>query len=228
MRINDPRQGSHRDTIAFVRFGPDGSTRDTIGRFPGIEMEQMTITLGTRTMSAPSPVPLGRQTASVVSGNRVYVARNEAWQIEVLGGGGAPTTLIRADVKPAPITEADKAASRKELARTLEGQPMLRMVPEALKNQLKQRIESASYPATHPFILSLLTDTDGNLWVEEPKPHPDEGRRFAVVDSAGRLLGRVSVPPRFKPAAITREAVYGVWNDPDDVEHIRGYPIRRP
>src|ERR1043166_3955353 len=65
-RINDPRQGPHRDTIAFVRYAADGSALDTIGRFPGMEMDQMTITFGARSVAAPSPVPLGRQTASVM------------------------------------------------------------------------------------------------------------------------------------------------------------------
>ena len=227
-RINDPRQGPHRDTIAFVRYAPDGSALDTIGRFPGMEMDQMTITFGARSVAAPSPVPLGRQTASVVRGERVYLARNEAWEIEVRSGGGSLTALFRADVKPAPVTAADAEASRKELGDALDGQPMLRAMPEAIKTQMKQRIESARYPETFPFVLSLLADTDGNLWVEEPKVSGTEQRRFAVVDSAGRLLGRVTLPPRFKPAAITHDAVFGVWTDPDDVQHLRGYPLRKP
>ncbi len=66
-----------------------------------------------------------------------------------------------------------------------------------------------------------------NLWVQEGTSPADDAARYAVVDSAGRLLGRVAMPARLKPSSIGKEAVFGVWRDADEVEHVRGYPIRK-
>ena len=48
-----------------------------------------------------------------------------------------------------------------------------------------------------------------------------------MVDSAGRLLGRVTLPPSFRLTAIGSDRVYGVWKDEEDVEHVRVYPLRK-
>ena len=226
-QMNDPRAGVHRDSITAVRYRGDGAVRDTLGRWPGPETTKMEMSFGGRTMTAPMPVPLGRQSTSLVHGERVYVARNDAWEIEVRDGGGKLLRLIRADVKAVPLTPADVAAHRKQQLEALAAQPLMRMAPATLIAQLKQRIESATYPATLPFVQALLADPDGNLWVEEVTSPADESARFAVVDSAGRLLGRVVMPARLRPTSIGAEAVSGVWRDAEDVQHVRSYPIRK-
>jgi hypothetical protein len=73
-RMNAARDGIFRDTLAVVLYGPDGAARDTVGRFPGPEMEQMTLSMGGHSMAAPSPVPLGRQLVATARGERFYVA----------------------------------------------------------------------------------------------------------------------------------------------------------
>jgi len=226
-QMNDTRAGIHRDSVTAIRYKGDGTLRDTLGRWPGAETTKLEMSFGGRTMSAPMPVPLGRQTTSLVRGERVYVARNDAWEIEVRGSDGKLLSLIRADVKATVLRPADIAAHRKQQLEALAAQPMMRLAPVQVVNQLKQRIESATYPATLPFVQALLADPDGNLWVQEGTSPADDAARYAVVDSAGRLLGRVAMPARLKPSSIGKEAVFGVWRDADEVEHVRGYPIRK-
>jgi len=225
--LNAVREGTFRDTVSLIRYGPAGATRDTVGRFPGPEMEQMTISMLGRSMSAPTPVPLGRQFVALARGNRVYVSVNDTWEIEVRGLDGGLTRLIRAAEKPATITADDIAASRKELRDQMEAQPMMRNVPEPIKKQLTERIDQAKYPATFAFFTGLLGDTDGNLWAQQVSSGADKIQRFAVIDSTGRFLGRVSMPANFRASWIDSEAVYGVWKDADDVEHVRAYPLRK-
>src|ERR1041384_3518643 len=208
-QMNDPRAGVHRDSVTAVRYNGDGTVRDTLGRWPGAETTKMEMSFGGRTMTAPMPVPLGRQSTSLVSGD------------------GKLLSLIRADVKAAPLTPADVAAHRKQQLAALAAQPLMRMAPAAIVAQLKQRIESAPYPATLPFVQALLADPDGNLWVQEATSPADESARFAVVDSTGRLLGRVAMPARLKPTSIGADVVLGVWRDADEVQHVRSYPIRK-
>lgn len=225
--IGQTRQGTYRDTMLVIRYGADGAVKDTLGGFPGIEMEQMTFTIQGRSFPAPTAVPLGRQTTSVVHGNRFYVAQNNSWEIEVRGLDGVLQSLIRADVPATPITAADQDANRKEQLEAIEGNPATRNLPAQIMSQFKTRIEQAKYPATLPFFTALLADVDGNLWAQETTPPAQKLNRFAVVDSSGRFLGRVTMPAKFQPGYIGTDAVYGVWKDEDDVEHIRGYPLRK-
>jgi len=49
-----------------------------------------------------------------------------------------------------------------------------------------------------------------------------------VIDTSGRWLGTVTLPADFHPTFVTRDALYGIWKDADEVEHVRGYRLRKP
>ena len=226
-RVNDSREGVYRDTVALVRYGPDGAQRDTVARAPGVEMQQMPLTVGTRTAATPSPVALGRSPVMAVAGDRVLLSGNDAWQVEIRGGDGTLQRIIRVDAAPKPITDADKEAYRTQALEQLEAVPQLRSLPAQLQDQFKDRIRNATFPATLPFLAGILPSGDGTIWVEEVLGPSQEARRYAVLDSAGVLLGRVAMPAKFRPTFIGATEVLGVWTDADEVEHIRSYPIRK-
>jgi 6-bladed beta-propeller len=226
-RINDQRQGAYRDTVTLVRYGPDGAARDTVTQMPGVEMEQLPLTIGNRTAATPNPVPLGKTPVMTVAGERVLVSDNDAWRVEVRGSDGALRRIIRVDAKPQPITAADKAANRKQQLDQLAATPQLRALPAQLQDQFKSRIENAKYPETLPFLGSIVPAADGTVWVEEVVGPSTERRRFAVLDSTGVLLGRVTMPAKFRPTFVDAASVVGVWTDPDDLEHVRAYPIKK-
>ena len=225
--INQPRQGVYRDSMSVIRYGPDGVVRDTLGRFPGAEMEQITMTFGPQSVSAPTPVPLGKQTAVAVGKSRLFVVQNNAWEVEIRGLDGALQVLARSPAKAASITPSDVSAHRKEQLEAMEALPQIRGMPEAIKKQFTARISEAKYPPTFPFFASVLTDEDGNLWAQEAVSPTVKAQRYAVVDSTGRWLGIVTMPAEFRATYIASDAVYGVWKDDEGVEHLRGYPLRK-
>jgi hypothetical protein len=225
--LAQPREGTYRDTVSYLRFGPDGTVRDTVGRFPGIEMGQMTLTFGGRSFPSPSPVPLGRMTVVAARGAAVFVATNQTWEIEEHGTDGSLVRIIRLAVTPVAITEADIETHREEQLELVEGLPELRAVPSDLKKQITDRMKTTKYPATLPFIAGMLTGSDGSLWVQEVVRPGEPRQQYAVFDSTGGFLGRVRVPARFQPTMIGPSEMIGVWKDADDVEHVRAYPIRR-
>jgi hypothetical protein len=225
--MNQARQGSYRDTVSALRYGPDGAVRDTIARFPGAEFEQMTMSMGGQSFSAPMPVPLGRQSVTAAEGDLFYLAQNTAWEIEVRGPDGRLVRLIRLQAEARPLTPDGIAAHRKAQLDQIEAMPAMRGMPPALKTQLTARIEQAKYPATLPFVSSLLVDSEGHLWAQEVPPPGDETATFAVFDPSGRLLGRVTMPEDFRVGSIGADGVYGVWKDADDVEHLRAYRLRK-
>lgn len=224
--VAQQREGRFRDTVNAIRYGSDGSARDTLARVPGIEMETMTITVGGQSVATPQPVPLGRSTVTVAAGDRFYVAQNNAWEIEVRQLDGTLRRLIRRPIQPRPLTPEQVAAHRKELAEQMAGIQMLRNMPQIL-DQMKKRIEEAKYPETFPFISSMLVGSDGHLWVQEVQDVGVESSPFTVFDTAGVLLGRVTMPPKLRATAITSDHVYGVWKDEDELPHVRVYLLRK-
>lgn len=226
-RVNDATPGAYRDSADYLVYTSGGVVLDTVGRFPGIEMEQMTMTFGGRTFSAPSPVPLGKNTIAAVAGDRFVVAKNDAWEMEVRSASGQLQRIVRLHVNPRPITADDQTAHRKVTLQAMEDQPMLRSMPSQIKQQMNDRVNHAVYPKTFPFIAGILPATDGSLWVYEQATPGDETRVFTVFDSTGALLGRVTFPDRFLPTFITGDRVAGSWKDADDVEHARVYAIRK-
>ncbi|HEV8597867.1 MAG TPA: hypothetical protein VGQ69_00745 [Gemmatimonadales bacterium] len=226
--INQARPGVYRDSVNVIRYGPDGAVRDTLGRFPGLEMESMTITMGPGSLAMPIAVPLGKQTMIATRDNHLFVAQNNQWEIEIRGTDGALRTLARAPVTPAKLTPSDIAAHRKELLGSMEAQPLMRGLPAALKSQMTARVEQAKYPETLPYFGALLTDAEGDVWAQEAAAPTRKAGRFFVVDSTGRWLGTVTMPERFQPTFVGTDAVYGIWKDEADVEHVRGYRLSKP
>ncbi|HET9514187.1 MAG TPA: hypothetical protein VFO95_09665, partial [Gemmatimonadales bacterium] len=227
-QLNADRAGVYRDSVVHVVYAPDGTVRDSIGRFPGIEMEQIPITFGPQSFKAPSPVPLGRNTMVAIQDDRVILGTNDSWELQVRGQDGTLRRLIRVAQEPRPISPEQVTTHRQESRKLIENQPMMRNVPEQVRKQFYDRIEQAKYPETFPFIEGILAANDGTLWVHEQGDPGDERRVLAVFDSTGQLLGRVRLPDRFRPTHVTGDVIAGVWQDADDVEHVRVYQVRKP
>ena len=226
-RVGQAPPGAYRDTAAYVRFSPEGAPGDTTMRVPGIEMEQMILRFGGQEMATPSPVPLGRMTSVGVGGDRIAVALNDRYEVEVHDAAGRLVRLIRVAQPAVPITEEDKAAHRQEQLDQFANAPGVRGMPEPLLDQMRKRINEAPYPATYPYVTELRYDPDGYLWAGEVQRAGITARRYAVFDTAGVLLGRVAMPDKFQPFWFGRDAVAGVWKNEDDVEIVRVYQLRR-
>jgi hypothetical protein len=227
-QINADRTGPYRDSTMYVVYGPDGVVRDSIGRFPGVEMEQIPLTFGPQSFKAPSPVPLGRNTMVAVERDQVILGTNDSWELQVRATDGTLRRLIRVAQAPRPVSPEQVAAHRVETRKLMENQPMMRTVPEQFRKQFYDRIEQAKYPETFPFIEGILAANDGTLWVHEQGNPGNERRVLAVFDSTGQLLGRVRLPDRFRPTHVTGDVIAGVWQDADDVEYVRVYQVRKP
>ena len=226
-QMNDARTGAYRDSMTYIRYGPDGIARDTLGKQPGLEMEQVAMTFGQQSFKAPIPVPLGRNTIAAVDSARLIVAMNDRWEVQIYDQAGTLKRLIRVRQAARPITPEQVTAHRAWTREQLENQPMMQGVPEPMRKQMTDRIEKANYPAQFPFIEAILPGGDGFIWVQEQSDPGEERRRFAVLDPSGQLLGTVQMPDRFRPTHIRGDRLAGVWQDQDDVEHARVYRVKK-
>jgi len=67
----------------------------------------------------------------------------------------------------------------------------------------------------------LLAGTDGSIWAEESWILEHDPRQYFVYDSTGTALARVVLPPRVSASRVSEREVLGVWQDADDVPHVR-------
>lgn len=226
LQINSNREGTFRDSIPAIHFGPDGAVVDTMSWFPGLEMEQMTLSFGGQSVSTPTGVPLGKNTIIVAAGSHAYVATNNSWEVQVWQPGTGLQRIIRLN-RPARALAAEGVAQhRKDMIQLMDAQAGASL-PAQLRDQMVERINSVTYPSALPFIANILVDDSGHLWVQEQDQPGDRTPHFAVFDPTGRMLGWVDMPDRFRPTQIRGDQVIGVWQDDDDVEYVRVYRLAR-
>lgn len=226
-RINDHREGAFRDPLPLVRYGPDGAIRDTVATIPGIEMEMTSMSFGGQSFSQPTPVSLGKQPVVVARGDRLYLANNEGWEVESRDPDGTLRRLIRLQTPTRPLNPELIAVHRQEQLDLVMNQPGISSLPQEIKDQVTERINSARYPESLPHVALMLVDDQGCLWVQEVAVPGDLRQKWGVFDPDGRLQAWIRMPERFRPTSIGSDWVVGIWQDEDDVEHVQVYGLTR-
>ena len=205
----------YRADLRLLVFDTAGVVDDTLAAVPGVDMWDWVWEMGV----SPSPVPFGRTTSFALSGDAIYVADNEGYQIDRYDPAGALVLRIRLDREADPLTpervaayqqaERDKATS----SQVSKG-----------GNELWGRIaEGAPYPERLPHYQGIIVDERGRIWVHDYPAASGEPTRFTVFDADGRLAGRAEFPREFTPIEMREERALGIWRDALDVEHVRMY-----
>jgi hypothetical protein len=71
----------------------------------------------------------------------------------------------------------------------------------------------------------IMTDSAGNLWVEDYENPLVAPGRWTVYAEDGGILARIVLPERFRPFDIGDDWILGRELDDLDVEHLRVYRI---
>jgi len=213
----DPEQ-LHR-FIGYHRFHPplqlvdaSGSTVAELGTFPGLEY------IGEE--GGAGPHRFTRMLVHAIVGDRIYVGTGDGYEIRVLGLDGRLESLIRWTGPDLAFTDADltRYRERRRAAATPESR---QSVERDLRDWLR--------PETWPAYDALVLDPAGDLWIEDyDRPDPDPGKRWTVLDSEGRLLGRVALPEGLRLTEIGRDHVVGVRRDALDVERVEVFRLAKP
>jgi hypothetical protein len=138
----------------------------------------------------------------------------------------AGDTIARTEVPYVPVpldpAQADSAAEAQAASMATF---MRRFQPDLSEAALAADIREALYvPAHLPWIRSLFSTQDGEVWVQRQDPTPAgvEWWRFGA-DLAP--LGRVIVPAGLRLLAVEDGTVWGVEQDDFDVDYITRYRI---
>ena len=226
-------EGLHRDSVGLAWMDLSGGLRfvlDTVGhwdRWYGRTSEGY----------GSGQAPFGRTLSVAIRDGVVALTMGDRFEIEIRDTMGVLRRLARVTGRDEPVSSRDIQRFREIVV------PILARYGDdatVLDRQLSQEL----LPETKPSIAALQLDAAGNLWAraydmtdatafyelrpDRPAPIREPNRRWTVLDSTGRLLGDIALPPRFDVHEIGHDWVLGVWRDSLDVEHVQLYRLRKP
>jgi hypothetical protein len=206
--------GLRRDPVVYARFGARGELLDTIGLYPGREIN-LTIEDGRMVMGRPL---FGRTSSHAVDGEHIFIGDQTTFAIGRYAADGALQRIMR-------LPDIDLAISADELAdhETRD----LAAVPANQRPGRRAYLDQVEHPVTRPAYQDFLVDDDGNLWVSEYAGVHDVPPRWTVMDRQGAWLGVVEMPARFRPYHIGASWMLGVSTDELDVESVQLYELNK-
>ncbi|HKJ92576.1 MAG TPA: hypothetical protein VJ957_05370 [Longimicrobiales bacterium] len=209
-----PRTGLRRDPVAYVRIGPDGMLRDTLGLFPGRELELRIDAEAGRMMMIN--VPFAHLSSHAMRAGRLFIGDETTFDVGEYRPDGTPVRRLRIPGLDLTLTDDDVQAA---LQQVLAG------LPESARPGIRALWRSYDMPPTRPAYSRLVVDAAGDLWVGEYAHRPATARHWRVFDPEGRWLGVVTVPPDFRITCIDEAGVLGVARDSLDVERVSLFPL---
>jgi len=206
-----------RTQLVYRRYSPNGAVLDSLGVFLLAESysESSTIAPGASRVTA---APFGRWASTNVSGNRLYYASSETYDVQVFDSAGRLERIIRRRVPNRAVTSRDIEAFKAEF---LEGS-----APGSWDRRI---VDDLEFPETMPAYGPVAVDALGNVWVAEygGGGRVDRTGRWTVFNPDGRMLGVVEVPRGGRLTDIGADYLMGVWLTEQDVPQVRMYRLIR-
>ncbi|HEX2077028.1 MAG TPA: hypothetical protein VHG08_04940 [Longimicrobium sp.] len=210
-----PPSGTSRDTLLFLRAGPDGVPVDSLPVTPAGEAAIQVMTQGGQiTGMNVLSLPFMRNVHTAASGDRYWQGTTDAYEIVLRRADGTPERIVRRAVEPVPVRGAYLDSLRRV--------QVAEHGPEAGKS-----LDQVAVPEQLPAFERLLVDDEGNLWVQRTSWPGAVPAEWDVFDGEGRMLGTVRTPAGFRVTHVGADFVLGVWSDEDGVEYVRMYRLAK-
>lgn len=208
--------GVYTSMETLNRISPSGALVHSMGVFPFGQSYVKLLPDGHRAVLS---YPFGRQSALAVAGATFYFGTAETYQIGVYSESGRLESLIRRAVPPRRVTSKDMDA----IIRRAESH-----APDAAaRRALAADFRNAPHAPVKPAYSSFRLDALGDLWVGHYL-WAGSSTRWTVFGPRGRMLGDVTVPPRFRIYQIGPHYVLGMRLDSLGVERVVVYALKKP
>jgi hypothetical protein len=165
-------------------------------------------------------IPLAPEPKLAPGGDRLYVARGSAPEVEVRDLDGALTTLIRWDAQDQATTADIWDNYEREFLDAIGDDDQRRQYAHFLNEDLP-------LPDRVPAVQSLMVDADGNLWVERFRFFWETQPVWDIFSEAGRWLGSIETPEGFDVYDIGVDYVLGRSRDDLGVERVQLFELDR-
>jgi hypothetical protein len=178
----------------FIVLGLNARTDryDTLATSKGAEVFPATTMVGGQANVMAKPLVFGASTQVVAGGDRWYLSTADRFEVETHDNTGKLVRLVRVDIPTRSVGPADQ---EKYKATVREAYDRLKGVvsPVALAGEL-QKLNETEFAEHFPAVAQMMTDGDGNLWVNRGFSLTDRVRSWIVLNPNGQLIGRADTP----------------------------------
>ncbi|HSN85951.1 MAG TPA: hypothetical protein VL025_04290, partial [Thermoanaerobaculia bacterium] len=218
-----PVSGLSRRPVGYYRLAADlSAVLDTVAETPGSEqlVNVMTADGGAIRGISISPPPLGRSAPVVAGGDLLVWGDNASPEFRLHAPDGTLRSLVRWTAPAIPVDGALIGRMKQAALDRSDG-----------SEQARERIETQyAVPSPAPVVPwfgGIHLDSEGAIWLREYPVLQTDSVRFRIFQPDGQLLGQLALGPRHTVLDIGREHLLTVWQDDDDLEHVRLYRLRR-
>ena len=184
--------GNYRVPMPMFAYRVGAPAYDTIFTTQSNVSYASTFDLGDSTVAVSRPVAFGATTQIAVGQRDIWTSLADRYDIERRDSSGKVTAVVRMQVPPRPVTDADKERYKSEL-RTAYDRIKGLMPPAMLASELK-KIDESVFAQNFAAISQMAVDGSDALWVTAGSPLTDSLTTWAVFDRDGRIQGRVVIP----------------------------------
>ena len=211
----------HTDSTKLFWLTHAGTLADSSARLVAGELFGFALADGNgKQVVAPLARPLAPALRVVSGPDRVWLGTGATWEVQGLGRTGQVERIIRLPLPINPLTPA----LRDTFIRRYRDQ-VRRSGGNALQQQFAAGIATAPFADRFPAYGDILAGQDSTLWLLHIGLTAEGPSIWTVIDPAGRWLGEVTLPAKFRPTAVGHGWVLGIQGDANDRARVRVYPL---
>ncbi|HEU4800887.1 MAG TPA: 6-bladed beta-propeller [Gemmatimonadales bacterium] len=215
--VREVPSGIRRDTFEIWLSGSDGG----VGRHVADVLGGEALVVNGGTWGAVTRAPFEHETTVHFHDGDLWVGTGDEFRVDQFALSGELLRSVRLAEAPTPI-------STSELDAVLDSaRDHYAEMNDRMREGFTRVLEEAPRPTVKPAYTSFLLDDDDNIWIARYGSGPALPSHWSVIDTAGRWLGDVPLPPGFEPTHVGTDEVLGVWTDPDGLERVVAYPLIR-
>ncbi len=206
--------GLFTDSVTYLHFDAKGVLIDTLGPFAGAER----FVLKNRSGGfSTAELFFGRELRAAVSRKVLYLGNTDAYNIQGLELGSRATASLTLAHDYIPVTDDD--------VRALRERDLASFDTEEQRRRRRQLLDRLPHRETMPAFAALVVDTLGNVWVEAARRPGHDDPSWTVFSPSGTVIATVATPVGLAIMQITDDAIWGIWRDEFDVEHVRAHRL---
>ena len=220
--MNMPGMDAHEEGDPLVVFSDEGEVVDTVHYLPRGQMMDFSGGVPSFTLFETEPL------WEAGPGGTLLTAVNTDYRVQVRDADASIRHVLTRPFERRPVEEADKEVFLRLMRQAMEDQG------QAPPQAIDMMMDRVSFAESYPAFGNLLAGPLGSVWVQriltasdvrgeedvEIDPQDLGSPDWDVFDPQGRFLGVVTLPRRFTPMTVREDALYGVWLDDLDVQHV--------
>jgi hypothetical protein len=202
--------GVRRSKVELVRFDLTGEIATNFGLF-----DDQTVRYG-----GGSQYLFGAWAHTAPAANAVIYGPGDRFELREIGYDGRISRLIRLDVPPRAVTEADKEEFVNAIRERVRG--------TRDESFIERSYADADAASIFPAHFDVHVDDQNHIWVQDYQPWSVRvPRTWYVFEPAGAYLGAIVLPAGFDVHHIAQGKIVGRWTDEYDIEYVRVYAIEK-